>query len=141
MRSFASLLLVALLGGACAHTPQSSGLEGLRPVVEDFHKRIRWKDFRGAARHVVPERREAFLRARAELHDERDLSITDFEVLDAQLAPDGMRAAVTTRIQWMRLPSASEQTATMTEEYVYAQQEKTWQLERMLDGPFEGELP
>lgn len=141
MRSFVPLLLMALLGGACAHTPQSTGLEGLRPVVEDFHKRIRWKDFRGASRHLVPERREAFLRARAELHDDRDLSITDFEVLDAQLAADGMRGFVTTRLQWMRLPSPSEQTATVTEEYVYLPQEKTWQLERMLDGPFEGELP
>jgi len=139
MRSFAPLLLVALLGGACAHTPQSTGLEGLRPVVEDFHKRIRWKDFRGASRQIVAESREAFLRARAELHDERDLTITDFEVLDAQLTPDGMRAFVTARLQWMRLPSPSEQTATVTEEYVF--RDKTWQLERMQDGPFAGELP
>jgi hypothetical protein len=139
MRSFASLLLVALLGGACAHTPRSTGAEGLKPVVEDFHKRIRWKDFRGAARHIVPESREAFLRARADQNDERDLSITDFEILEAALAPDGMRATVTTRLQWMRLPSPSEQTATVTEEYVFRDGE--WMLERMQEGPFARELP
>jgi hypothetical protein len=139
MRLFARILLLALLGGACAHTPQSTGLEGLRPVVEDLHKRIRWKDFRGAARHIVPERREAFLQARRELQDERDLSITDFEVLEVTLEPDGMRAIVTTRFQWMRLPSPSEQTATVTSEFVF--QQGAWLLVRMFEGPFDGELP
>jgi hypothetical protein len=139
MRLFARILLLALLGGACAHTPKSTGLEGLKPIVEDFHKRIRWKDFRGAARHIVPERREAFLQARKEMQDERDLSITDFEVLEVAPDPGGMRAVITTRFQWMRLPSPSEQTATVTSEFVF--QNGAWQLERMLDGPFDGELP
>lgn len=114
-------------------------MEGLKPIVEQFHQRVRWKDFRGAARHIVPERREAFLEARRELQDDRDLSITDFEVLEVTQAEDGMRATVTTRLQWMRLPSASEQTATVTLEFVF--QHGTWLVERMLDGPFDGELP
>ena len=139
MRLFARLLLVALLGGACAHTPKSTGMEGLKPIVEQFHQRVRWKDFRGAARHLVPERREAFLKARRELQDDRDLSITDFEVLEVTQSEDGMRATVTTRLQWMRLPSATEQTATVTLEFVF--QHGTWLVERMLDGPFDGELP
>ncbi len=139
MRLFARILLLALLGGACAHTPKSTGMEGLKPVVEQFNQRIRWKDFRGAARHIVPERREAFLKARRELQDDRDLSITDFEVLEVTEEPDRLRATVTTRFQWMRLPSATEQTATVTSEFVF--QNGTWQLERMLDGPFAGELP
>jgi len=139
MRLFARFLLLALLGGACAHTPKSTGMEGLKPIVEQFNQRIRWKDFRGAARHIVPERREAFLKARRDMNDERDLSITDFEVLEVTQSPDGLRATVTTRFQWMRLPSATEQTATVSSEFVF--QNGTWQLERMLDGPFEGELP
>jgi hypothetical protein len=139
MRLIVPLLLLALSGGACAHTTQSTGLEGLRPVVEDFHQRVRWKDFRGAAKYLVPESREVFLRARAEHRDDRDLSITDFEILDVQLAPDGMRAIVVTRMQWMRLPSPSEQTATVTSEYVF--RDKAWLLERMDEGPFEGEFP
>lgn len=138
MRSLAFLLFLALLGGACAHTSKSTGMEGLRPVVEDFHKRIRWKDFRGAARLMVPERREAFLRARSEQQDDRDLSITDFEILEAVLEPDGLRATVTTRLQWMRLPSVSEQSATITSEFVF--QEGAWLLQRMDGGPFAGEL-
>ena len=139
MRLLARFLLLALLGGACAHTPQNTGMEGLKPIVEQFNQRVRWKDFRGAARHIVPERREAFLKARRDMQDERDLSITDFEVLEVTQSPDGERAFVTTRFQWMRLPSATEQTATVTSEFVF--QNGTWLLERMLDGPFEGELP
>ncbi|HVG61364.1 MAG TPA: hypothetical protein VNA24_22580 [Hyalangium sp.] len=139
MRLLVPLLLLALLGGACAHTPKSTGLEGLRPVVEDFHQRIRWKDFRGAAKYLVPESREVFLRTRADRRDDRDLSITDFELLEVQLAPDGMRATVVTRIQWMRLPSPSEQTATVTSEYVF--RDRAWLLERMDEGPFAGEFP
>ncbi|WP_224249719.1 hypothetical protein [Hyalangium gracile] len=140
MRSLAPLLLLlALLGGACAHTPRSSGLDGLKPLVQDFHKRVRWKDFRGAARVIVPESREQFLRARTDLQDERDLSITDFEILEIALAQDGMRATVTTRLGWMRLPSASEQTATVSSEWVY--RDGAWLLERMEGGPFAGELP
>ena len=133
------LLLLALVGGACAHTTKSTGMEGLRPVVEDFHKRLRWKDFRGVARHIVPERREEFMRRRTELQDERDLSVTDFEILEAVLDPEGMRATVTSRLQWMRLPSASEQSATVTSEFVF--REGAWLLERQLEGPFAGELP
>lgn len=139
MRLLAPLLLVALLCGACAHTSKSTGLEGLRPVVEDFHQRIRWKDFRGAARHLIPERRGDFLKARSDMQDERDLSITDFEILEVGLEPDGMRATVTSRFQWMRLPSASEQTATVTSEFVF--RDGAWLLERQLEGPFAGELP
>jgi hypothetical protein len=140
MRLFVpSLLLLALIGGACAHTPKSTGMEGLRPVVEDFHKRVRWRDFRGAARHIVPERREEFLRRRNELQDERDLSVTDFEILEAILDPEGMRATITSRLQWMRLPSASEQSATVTSEFVF--RDGAWLLERQFEGPFAGELP
>lgn len=114
-------------------------MEGLKPVVEDFHKSIRWKDFRGAARHIVPESREPFLQAREEHNDNRDLSITDFEILEIALAPDGMKARVTTRLGWMRLPSPSEQTATITSVFVF--RDDDWLLERMEGGPFAGELP
>jgi hypothetical protein len=139
MRSLAPLLLLALLGGACTHTPKGTGLEELKPVVEDFHKRIRWKDFRGAARHIVAESQEPFLKARAAQQDDRDLSITDFEILEIALSADGLRGTVTTRLQWMRLPSASEQTATITSEFVF--RDGAWLLERMEGGPFAGELP
>lgn len=135
-RSLALLLALALSG--CAHSKKSN-LETLKPTVEGFHKSLRWKDFRGAARVIVPERRERFEDARRELKDEADLSITDYELEDVRVSEDGQRATVISRIQWMRLPSPSAKTATVKSEFVY--RDGTWLLERQLGGPFEGELP
>lgn len=134
-----SLCLLPLLGGGCSHTkPTSSGLEGLKPAVEDFHKQVRWGEFRAAARYVVPERRADFERARREKNDARDLSITDYEIDEATLAADAMHATVISRIQWMRLPSMSAKTSTVTSEWVYVG--GAWLLERQSDGPFADEL-
>jgi hypothetical protein len=134
-----AVLLGLLLGGGCAHTKKASNLEALRPVVQSFHERIRWRDYRTAARYIVPERREDFERARRERNDERDLTITDYEILEVQLSEDGQRATVTSRIQWVRLPSVSEQSATVTSEFIF--QEGRWLLERQLVGPFDGDRP
>ncbi len=135
-RSLALLLALALVG--CAHSKKKEAMESLQPAVEEFHKRIRWKDFRSAAGRIVPERRDDFLRARRELKDEEDLSITDYEIEQLTLSEDGQRATVISRIQWMRLPSVSAKTATVTSEFVY--QDGTWLLERQDDGPFVDEL-
>ncbi|WP_343073614.1 hypothetical protein [Pyxidicoccus fallax] len=107
--------------------------------MEQFHQAIRWRDYRAAARLIVPERQLDFQRARIERHDDRDLTITDYEIEDVKVSEDGQRATVQSRIQWMRLPSASEQTALVVSEFVF--RNGVWLLERQLDGPFEGELP
>jgi hypothetical protein len=134
-----ALLLVFTLGGACAHTQKTSDVQSLRPVVEAFFKRVRWKDYRIAARYIVPERRQDFERASLERQDERDLAITDYEIQDVEVVEEGQRAIVTSRMQWMRLPSATEKTETVTSEFVY--RNGTWFLERQLGGPFDGDLP
>jgi hypothetical protein len=135
-RSLALLLPLVLAG--CAHTSKESKLEELKPVVENFHKAVRWKDFRAASRLLVPERQEDFLKARRQLKDEQDLSITDYELEEVKLSEDGQHATVVSQIQWMRLPSASAHTATVTSEFVL--RNGTWLLERQEDGPFADEL-
>jgi hypothetical protein len=134
-----AVLLALALGGGCAHTKKKPDPETLRPVVESFHQRVRWKDYRIAARYIVPERRQDFEKARRERQDERDLSITDYEVEEVEFTEEGERAIVTSRIKWMRLPSVSEQSATVTSEFIY--RDGKWLLERQLGGPFDGELP
>lgn len=134
-----AVLLAFALGTGCAHTKKKSDLESLRPVVESFHQRVRWKDYRIAARYIVPERRQDFERARRERQDERDLSITDYEIEEVQVEEEGARAIVTSRIKWMRLPSVSEQSDTVTSEFIY--RDGRWLLEKQAGGPFDGELP
>ena len=134
-----SALFLVLVLGACATTSKKSSLEALKPTVESFHQLIRWRDYRSAARFIVPERREDFQRARLEQNDDQDLTVTDYEIEDVKLSADGQRATVKSRIQWMRLPSASARTALVTSEFVL--RDGAWLLERQLEGPFEGELP
>ncbi|QRK08488.1 hypothetical protein JQX13_52755 [Archangium violaceum] len=134
-----AVLLALTLGGACAHTKKTTDIESLRPVVESFHQRVRWKDFRFATRHIVPERRQDFEKALRESEAERDLNITDYEIENVEMAEEGQRAIVTSIIRWTRLPSVSEQKATVTSEFVF--RNGTWLLERQLGGPFDGVLP
>ena len=123
---------------ACAHAPRSGGLETLKPAVETFHQRIRWKDYRGAAELLVPDRREAFLKARAQKNDDRDLSITDYQLEDARLDADGLRAIVVSRVSWVRLPSVSEKTEVLSTELVF--RDGAWLVARQDGGPFVPEL-
>jgi SOS response regulatory protein OraA/RecX len=134
-----AVLLILTLGGACAHTQKKSDPESLQPVVENFHKRVRWKDYRVAAQYIVPERRKDFERTLRERKDERDLDVTDYEIEGVQFVEEGARAIVTSRFQWTRLPSVTQQEETVTSEFVY--RGGVWMLEKQQGGPFDGDLP
>ncbi len=136
MRAFP--LLCCLVVSACAtvHQPE---IDDLKPAVDAFHKSVRWKDFRTAAELVVPERRDSFLKARAKLHDERDLFISDFTLDDARLSKTGNTATAVSHVSWYRLPSNSERTETVTSVFVW--RNDVWLLESQLDGPFDDLKP
>lgn len=132
------LALMALLS-ACAHTrTSSSATEALRPVVEGFHKRVRWRDYASAAHYLAPERREAFEKARRELRDDKDLSVTDFELEEVKIAPDTKTAEVRSRISWVRLPSVTEESEQVVSDFAY--RDGRWLLVRQQGGPFDAEL-
>jgi hypothetical protein len=128
------IALLALFPAGCV-TVQKGEIEDLKPAVRAVHQSFRWKDFRGAADMMVSERREAFIKARTKLNDDRDLFITNFELEDAKISADLLTAKAITRISWYRLPSNSEKTATVTSVFVW--REGVWQLESQDDGPFE----
>jgi hypothetical protein len=129
-----ALLWVALASASCA-TVSKPDLDELKPAVEAFHQRLRWKDFRGAADLIVPERREGFLKERTRLKDDKDLYITDFQLEDAKTSPDQSVARAVARLSWYRLPSTTEETAVVTN--VFAWREGAWFLESQDSGPFE----
>ena len=129
---FAAAALV--LCSACAHIKRAADLESLKAAADTFHERIRWRDFRGASELIAPERRAAFQAARDSQRDERDLSITDYQLEDARLSADGSTALVISRMSWMRLPSLSETTQLVTSEFVL--RDGSWLLARQSGGPF-----
>lgn len=133
-----AVMWVAFLLAGCAGIKKGE-IEDLKPAVEAFHQRVRWKDFRGAADLLISERQSAFIKARSKLNDDRDLFITNFELEDARLAPDLLTATAVTRLSWYRLPSSTEKTATVTSVFVW--RDGVWQLESQDEGPFEDLRP
>jgi hypothetical protein len=131
-------VFVALLSGACAHGPKSPTAEEIRSAADLFHQRVRWKDFRSASELLVPERRERFERALKARSDERDLSISDYELERERISADGKTATVESRVSWTRLPSVSEKTELVTSELV--RRDGSWLIARQQGGPFAEEL-
>lgn len=131
------VLLLSTLS-ACAAWRARPDVEELKPAIEAFHQRARWKDFRGAADLLVPERRKAFVKARTKTDDERDLFITNFDLEDAKVSGAGV-AEVVSRVSWYRLPSNVEKTATLTSVFVW--RDGKWWLESQDDGPFPDLMP
>ena len=141
MTRLLAVLLVCALCGACSHTPKTSAseLEALKTTVDEFHRRVRWKDYRFATRYVVPELRSDFTRSLKENRDEKDLDITEYEVEGVDVAPEGGRAVVTSKFSWTRLPSSTVHEDTVTSEFVLRQGQ--WLLNKQTGGPFDGALP
>jgi hypothetical protein len=123
---------------ACTHRVRRPDPSTLKPKAEDFHQRVRWRDYRGASELIVPERREAFTKARQQRRDDRDLTITDYQLEGLTMLGDGHRAKVVSKVSWLLLPSATEQEATITSEFVY--RDGDWLLARQDAGPFAEEL-
>ncbi len=121
----------------CATTPKGD-IELLKPTIEAFHQAARWKDFQAIGDLVVPEKRDAFLKARKDMKDEKDLYITDYELQDAKVSEDRLRAAAVSHIKWYRLPSTTEEDSTVTSNWIW--KDRAWRLDSQDGGPFASEL-
>jgi hypothetical protein len=126
------LVSALLLASACSHSVFETSANQLKTDSEDFQKSLRFQDYGGAAQLVVPTKRQAFLAARRK--EANDLTITDVEVLDVQMAPDAMHAVVTSRMRWVKLPSPSELTADIHESWVF--NGTAWLVVTVAGGPF-----
>lgn len=132
------LPLVLILGCATTQAGRQEEADAVKSIAEAFHRRARWKDFSSAANLLVPDRRAAFSQARERQGDERDLTISDYELLELRLDPDGARAEVISRVSWLRLPSLSERADTVVTELVRV--DRAWLIARQNKGPFIPEL-
>lgn len=125
--------LAGLFFCACATVPKADQ-EQLKPTIEGFHKAVRWKDYRQASDLLVPELRTVFTKERLKLDDDKNLTITEYELEDARVASDGMSASVVSKVSWFRLPDTTVKSATPTSQFVW--REAHWLLESMDEGPF-----
>jgi len=130
-RTFLVGLLLLVLP-ACAHTPLESSAGALKTDSSDFEKSLRFQDYGGAAQLVAPAKRQAFLAARR--REGNDLTITDMEVVDVQMSQDAKQAVVMSRMRWVKLPSATEVSAEVHENWVAAG--GSWVLVSLSGGPF-----
>lgn len=126
--------LLALLACAGQHAAGQSP-EALKKAAETFFRQVRWRDYTGASELVVPEKRDAFSKARRTHHDERDLEITDYDLEQVKVAPDALTGEVVTSMSWTRLPSVTVQSAEVGTDFVY--RDGRWLVLRMDGGPFE----
>ena len=134
-RTFLLFLPLCFLG--CATVPKGD-IELLKPTIEAFHQAARWKDFQAIGELLIPEKKDAFMKARKDLKDEKDLFITDYELQDAKISLDLLKAAAVSHIKWYRLPSASEIDSTVTSNWIWV--DKAWRLDSQDGGPFASEL-
>lgn len=132
-----SLLLFPAVFLGCA-TVNKGDIDLLKPTIEAFHQAARWKDFQTIGDLVVPEKKDAFLKARRDMKDEKDLFITDYELQDATVSEDRLRASAVSHIKWYRLPSTSEEDSTVRSNWIW--KEKAWKLDSQDGGPFASEL-
>lgn len=128
----ATLVMCAFVG--CAHDARRERGRQLEETAKKLHLLLRWKDFQAASEMIVPEKRARFAAARVEQGDERDLTIADYEVLDAAIDDTAERAVVTSTLSWMRLPSTSLRTERVRSRFVF--QDGGWLLEQQDGGPF-----
>jgi hypothetical protein len=129
------LTVICLLMVSCTPRTGGGGVASLKSAGDTFLQRLRWRDFRGAAELIIPERRERFDRIISSFADESDLTVSDYQLEDVRLsATDAGRGFVIARLRWVQMPSVSEKTAVVTSEFVY--RGGSWFLGRQDKGPF-----
>jgi hypothetical protein len=123
LRIVGSLLLLLFFGACSTVMPPEQYFEA---TTVDFTQRLRWMDYYGAARHLLPEHREAFLQRFTPLED---LRITDVRRLSAEPQPDG-RVVVASVLEYYFLPSTTLRTFPFRQEWAYQVERKglpgTW---------------
>lgn len=123
---------------ACA-TTNKGDLDLLKPTLDTFHGRMRWKDYGQLPPLLVPDKRIAFVKACNARDDEKNLFITDYQLEDCQMTPEDQTVAICmSKVSWYRLPSASEKTVIVATTLKW--QGGQWLVDRQSDGPFAEEL-
>ena len=131
-RALTWLLLFSLLG--CAHAQKGDRPTEMKKAAQHYLTAVRWNDWASASQLIVPERRDAFMAARRKGRDERDLTVSDFELEQLKMAPDALSGRVEAEISYTRLPSVSVKTEDTTLFLVF--RNGNWYVDHEIGGPF-----
>jgi len=123
------LASLSLLVG-CASTTANRG-EKLADASRMLHAALAVRDFRTLASLLETRLQAAFL-ADSDAA-ERNLSITEIELLSMTMSADGEKAETVSRLSYFELPSTVVRTETIRVHWIY--QEAEWRIERIEGGP------
>lgn len=102
----ACLSLPATLGG-CAERQKKATIKDLKNTSEGFVRRMRWGDYKGMTKYMVPEQRLPYVKGILERGEDDTLKILDCEMEHVHYVPPGDEAIVLAKISWYRLPSVT----------------------------------
>lgn len=129
------MIVAGLAVGCAGHASGGQSPEAFKNAAERFFHDVRWRDYTSATEAIVPEKQDAFSRARRLGHDDKALEITDYELEQMKLAPDALSGQVIVNLSWTRIPSVTVKSAQIETDFVY--RDGKWRVLRMDGGPFE----
>lgn len=127
-----SLLLFPGCEGTFAKYSASSRVKQLHEAVKDFNKYVRWQEWERASDYVAKDDREAFKSKFQEIEEE--FRITEFEIRHTDVDDvDSKFAETTVLYRYYILPSVTEKKVRATQNWVWSETTKKWEVKSPLD--------
>ncbi len=126
-RSLLPALLILWLLAGCGLAARPA--EDFLSASDDYLQRLRWQDYNGVARYLVPGERQPFLDQWA---DQDDLRLTDVSLDSLEFSDQGRQARTRVTLEYYRLPSTVIQRLRLNQEWEYQGGSRTrpgqWQI-------------
>ncbi|MDP3938550.1 MAG: hypothetical protein Q8R92_10495 [Deltaproteobacteria bacterium] len=118
--------------GSFAKYSTSARVKQLHTAVADFNKFIRWQEWERASDFVTEEDQAEFKNKFQEIEEE--FRITDFEIRDTDVEePESKFAETIVLYHYYLLPSVTEKKVRATQNWVWSETEKKWEVKSPLD--------
>lgn len=96
----------------------------------DYNKFIRWQEWERASNFVRPAEQSTFKEKLEDL--EEIFRITEFQIQDTHVAPEGRSAKVKVVYRYYRLPSITERKMVVTQKWVWSDEGNHWVIDKPL---------
>lgn len=123
------LILWVLAGCGLAVRPADEFLA----VGDDYLQRLRWQDYNGVARYLIPAERQPFL---DQWGDQTDLHLTEARFDSLEFFEQGRRARTRLTLDYYRLPSTVIQRLRLDQDWEYRMGSRTRPGQWLITSPF-----